>query len=56
VEQELLTFPEHLSSPSVLSDVRVTRSLALCVFFVDRTQQIKIRKYKTTQVKQDKRM
>jgi hypothetical protein len=36
VEQELLTFPEHLSSPSVLSDVRVTRSLALCVFFVDR--------------------
>ena len=36
VEQELLTFPEHLSSPSVLSDVCVTRSLVLCVFFVDR--------------------
>jgi hypothetical protein len=36
VEQELLTFPEHMSSPSVLSDVRVTRSLDLCVCFVDR--------------------
>ena len=36
VEQELLTFPEHLSSPSVLSDVRVTRSLDLCICFVDR--------------------
>ena len=34
VEEELLTLPEHLSSPS-LSDVRVTRSLVLCVCFVD---------------------
>jgi hypothetical protein len=31
VEQELLTLPEHLSSPSVLSGVRVTRSLDLYV-------------------------
>ena len=36
VEQELLTFPEHLSSPPVFSGVRVTRSLVLCVCFVDR--------------------
>ena len=36
VEQELLTLPEHLSSPSVLSGVRVTRSLDLYVCFVDR--------------------
>jgi hypothetical protein len=37
VEQELLTFPpEHLSSHPVLSGVRVTRSLVLCVCFVDR--------------------
>ena len=36
VEQELLTLPEHLSSSSVLSGVRVTRSLVLCVCFVDR--------------------
>jgi hypothetical protein len=36
VEQELLIFPEHLSSPPVLSWVRVTRSLVLCVCFVDR--------------------
>ena len=35
VEQELLTIPEHLSSPPVLSGVRVTRSLVLCVCFVD---------------------
>ena len=34
MEEELLTLPEHLSSPS-LSDVRVTRSLVLCVCFVD---------------------
>jgi hypothetical protein len=27
---------EHLSSPPVLSGVRVTRSLVLCVCFVDR--------------------
>ena len=35
VEQELLTLPEHLSSPPVFSGVRVTRSLVLCVCFVD---------------------
>jgi hypothetical protein len=34
VEQELLTLPEHLSLP-VFSGVRVTRSLALYVCFVD---------------------
>jgi hypothetical protein len=32
VEQELLTLPEHPSSPPVISGVRVTRSLVLCVF------------------------
>ena len=36
VEQELPTLPEHLSSPSVFSAIRVTRSLVLCVCFVDR--------------------
>ena len=36
VEQELLTIPEHLSSPPVFSGVRVTRSLALCECLVDR--------------------
>jgi hypothetical protein len=36
VEQELLTLSEHLSSPPVFSVVRVTRSLVLCVCFVDR--------------------
>jgi hypothetical protein len=36
VEQELLTLPEHLSSPPVLSGDRVTRSLVLFVCFVDR--------------------
>ena len=36
VEQELLTIPEHMSSPPVFSGVRVTRSLVLCVCFVDR--------------------
>ena len=36
VEQELLTLPEHLNSPPVFSGVRVTRSLVLCVCFVDR--------------------
>ena len=36
VEQELLTFPEHLSSPPVFCGVRVTRYLVLCVCFVDR--------------------
>ena len=35
VEQQLLTHPEHLSSPPVFSGVRVTRSLVLCVCFVD---------------------
>ena len=36
LEQELLTFPEHLSAPPVFSGVRVNRSLVLCVCFVDR--------------------
>ena len=36
VEQELLTLPEHLSSPPVSSGVHVTRSLVLYVCFVDR--------------------
>jgi hypothetical protein len=36
VEQELLTLPEHLSSPPVFSGVFGTRSLVLCVCFVDR--------------------
>ena len=36
VEQELLTVPEHLSSPLVFNEVHVTRSLVLCVCFVDR--------------------
>ena len=36
VEQELLTLPEHLSSPPVFSGVRVTRSLVLYVCIVDR--------------------
>ena len=35
VEQELLTLPEHLSSSPVFSEVRVTRSLVLCIFFVE---------------------
>ena len=35
VEQELLTLPEHLSSPQIYSGVRVTRSLVLYVCFVD---------------------
>ena len=34
--QELLTLPDHLSSPPVFSGVRVTRCLVLCVCFVDR--------------------
>jgi hypothetical protein len=33
VEQEPLTLQEHLSSPSVFSGVRVTRSLVFCVMF-----------------------
>jgi hypothetical protein len=36
MEQKLITLPEHLSSPPVFSGVRVTRSLVLCVCFVDR--------------------
>ena len=36
MEQELLTLPEHLSSPPVFSGVRVTQSLVLYVCFVDR--------------------
>jgi len=33
VDQELLTHPEHLSSPPDSSGVRVTRSLIICVMF-----------------------
>ena len=33
--RKLPTLPEHLSSPPVFSGVRVTRSLVLCVCFVD---------------------
>jgi hypothetical protein len=40
VEQELLTLPEHLSSPWVFSEVRATRSLVLCVCFLDRCLSI----------------
>jgi hypothetical protein len=36
VEQELLTLPEHLFLLPVCSGVRVTRSLVLCVCFMDR--------------------
>jgi len=36
VEKQLFILPEHMSSPPVISWVRVTRSLALCVRFVDR--------------------
>ena len=36
VEQELFTLPEHMSSPAVFCGVHVTRSLVLCVCFVDR--------------------
>ena len=31
-----MSYPEHLSSPSVFNGVRVTGSLVLCVCFVDR--------------------
>ena len=34
VEQELLTLPEHLTSPLVFSGVRVTRSFVLLLFFL----------------------
>jgi hypothetical protein len=33
VEQELLTFPGHMSSPPVFSRVSVARSLVFCVMF-----------------------
>ena len=33
MEQELLTFPEHPSSPPVLSEVRVPQSLLFCIVF-----------------------
>ena len=33
LEQELLSIPEQLNLPSVLSDVRVTRSFVFCVIF-----------------------
>jgi hypothetical protein len=36
MEQKLLTLPKQLSSPPVLSEVRVTRFLILCVCYVDR--------------------
>ena len=36
VEQEIFNLPKHLSSSSVFSGVRVTRSLVLYVCFVDR--------------------
>ena len=36
VEQELSVLSEHMSSPPVCSGVCVTRSLVLCVCFVDR--------------------
>ena len=36
VEQELLTIPRHMSSPRGISGYHVTRSLVLCVCFVDR--------------------
>ena len=35
MEQELLILPQHPSSPPVVSGVRVTWSLVLCVCFVD---------------------
>ena len=36
VKQELLTLPEHLSSPPAFGGVHVARSLVLCVCFVER--------------------
>jgi len=36
VKQEVLTLPEHMSSPPVFSGVHYTRSLVLYVCFVDR--------------------
>jgi hypothetical protein len=40
VKQELITLLEHLSSPLVFSGVRVTRSFALCVCFINRCLSI----------------
>ena len=36
MEQELLILPQYPSPPPVFSGVRVTRSVVLCVCFVDR--------------------
>ena len=36
MKYELFTLPEHMSSSTVLSEVRVTRSLVLYVCFVER--------------------
>ena len=36
MEQELLTLPEHRNSSPVFSGAGVTRSLVLCVCFIDR--------------------
>ena len=33
VEPELLSLPEHLSSPQVFGEVRIPRSLVFCVVF-----------------------
>jgi hypothetical protein len=41
VEQELITLPEHLSSPPIFSGVRVTRSLDLCVCFEKKPETIR---------------
>ena len=41
MEQELLTLPEHPSSPQVFYGVRVTRSLVLCVMFCNRCLSFK---------------
>ena len=35
MEKQLLTLPEHMSSPPVFRGVRVTRTLVLYVCFVD---------------------
>jgi hypothetical protein len=40
VDQERLALPEYLTSLPVFSGVRVTRSLVLCVCFVDRCLSI----------------
>jgi hypothetical protein len=42
VEQELLTLPEHPSSLPVFSGARVTRSVVLCVGFVDRCLPLRL--------------